>query len=79
MVGFITSFPDLCKIDCLCLECGIRNLPNLSNEWWCEDSCLCCFNNCGLNELLNTQILCLGPCSKVEFNTTTKFPVSIHL
>ena len=76
MVGFVSTFPDCCKIDCLCLECGFRNLPDFSNDWWCEGSCLCCFNFCGLKELAETQILCLGPCKKIEFKTTTSFPVS---
>jgi hypothetical protein len=75
MVGFVTSFPEFCKIDCFCLEWSLKDCPDLAKDWWCEDSCLCCFNNCGMKELMETQILCLGPCSKPELKTTFSFPV----
>lgn len=75
MVGFVTAFPDFCKIDCLCVECALRNIPDIKNDWLCEGVCFCFFNNCGLKELMETQICCLGPCSKPEIKITKTFPV----
>jgi hypothetical protein len=75
MVGFVTAFPDCCKIDCFCLEWGLKDCPDFGSDWWCEGSCFCCFENCGMKELMETQICCLGPCSKPELKTTFSFPV----
>lgn len=74
---FVSKFPDVFNIKCLCFSCGCQDIPDPFKNWLCEGYCCCLFNNCGLNELLITQILCLGPCTIPEsfFATTTTFPV----
>jgi hypothetical protein len=81
-MGFslVTSVPDVCNIKCFCYKCGLKNFPNLMSEWWCEGLCCCFFNNCGLNELMDTQICCLGPCKLTApaLNTTFGIPVRYY-
>lgn len=79
-MGFslVTTIPDICNIKCLCYKCGLKNFPDIMNEWWCEGVCCCNFNHCGLVELLTCQYFIFGPCQLTApaLPCTFKVPVS---
>lgn len=76
-VGFsyTLKLPEALNIRLLCFKCGLQDCPNPKTSWLCEDMCCCLFSNCGFNECAETQILCIGPCSKPAVNITTTIPV----
>lgn len=79
--SFVSAFPEACQIKCFCYKCGLKNLPNIMTEWWCEGVCCCNFSNCGLRELLDCQIYILGPCKLTApaLNFNFKVPVTLQL
>ena len=50
----------------LSLKCGLKKLPNLHKESWCEHHWFCLFDTFGCaNGFWNCQLFCLkGDCTK---------------
>lgn len=76
--SYILKLPEALNIRLLCFKCGLQDCPDPKTSWLCEDMCCCLFSNCGFNECAETQILCVGPCSKPAINITTSVPVRVY-
>ena len=54
------------------------NSKQSNNQYLIDNSCCCMFNKCGTNDLLTTQLCCIGPCNMKNpistYTTTIAMP-----
>lgn len=74
--SIIGTIPEAINIACLCYKCGLQGIDMKSLV---SHRCLCFYENCGVGDLMTTQLCCIGPCNlnSPSLNTTTAIPKAL--